>query len=73
MVRLWGPKNLPIEISHELEGDIAKVLARPEVKQRLNLLGFDPIGAPGDQFAKYVRDEMAKYEAIINDAKIRLE
>jgi len=49
------------------------VLARPEVKQRLNLLGFDPIGAPGDQFAKYIRDEMAKYEAIINDAKIRLE
>ena len=70
---LWGPKNLPIEISHELEGDIAKVLARPEVKQRLNLLGFDPIGAPGDQFGKYIRDEMAKYEAIINDAKIRLE
>jgi tripartite-type tricarboxylate transporter receptor subunit TctC len=70
---LWGPKNLPIEISQRLEGDIAKVLAMPEVKQRLNLLGFDPIGAPGDQFAKYIRDEMVRYEAIINDAKIRLE
>jgi tripartite-type tricarboxylate transporter receptor subunit TctC len=70
---LWGPKNLPIDVSHELQSDIAKVLAMPVVKQRLNLLGFDPIGAPADQFAKYIRDEMAKYETIINDAKIRLE
>jgi len=39
----------------------------------LNTLGFEPIGSPGDTFAKYVRDEMAKYEAIIRDAKIRVE
>jgi tripartite-type tricarboxylate transporter receptor subunit TctC len=70
---LWGPKNLPIDVSRELQSDIAKVLAIPEVKQRLNLLGFDPIGAPADQFAKYIHDEMVKYETIINDAKIRLE
>src|SRR6516165_1302405 len=70
---LWGPKNLPADLSNTLQAHIAKALARPEVKQRLNLLGFDPIGAPGDQFAKYISDEMAKYETIINDAKIRLE
>jgi tripartite-type tricarboxylate transporter receptor subunit TctC len=70
---LWGPKNLPADISNKLQSDVAKILAMPDVKQRLNLLGFDPIGAPADAFAKYIRDEMAKYEAIIKDAKIRLE
>jgi tripartite-type tricarboxylate transporter receptor subunit TctC len=70
---LWGPKNLPADISGKLQADIARILAMPDVKQRLNGIGFDPIGAPADQFAKYIRDEMAKYEAIIKDAKIRVE
>jgi tripartite-type tricarboxylate transporter receptor subunit TctC len=63
---LWGPKNLPADVS-------SKVLALPDVKQRLNMLGFDPIGTGGEQFAVYIRDEMAKYEKIIRDAKIKVE
>jgi tripartite-type tricarboxylate transporter receptor subunit TctC len=70
---LWGPKNLPPELSAKLQADIAKVLAMPDTKQRMNMLGFDPIGANGDAFATYIRDEMAKYEKIIKDAKIRVD
>jgi tripartite-type tricarboxylate transporter receptor subunit TctC len=70
---LWGPKNLPAEISNKLQSDVANVLALPDVKQRLNTLGFDPIGTGGAAFAGYIRDEMAKYEKIIRDAKIKVE
>jgi tripartite-type tricarboxylate transporter receptor subunit TctC len=70
---LWGPKNLPADISTKLQTDIAKVLALPDVKARLNGIGFDPIGSGGEQFATYIRDEMAKYEKIIKDAKIKVE
>jgi tripartite-type tricarboxylate transporter receptor subunit TctC len=70
---LWGPKNLPADVSNKLQGELAKVLAMPDVKDRLNLLGFDPLGAPADQFAKYIRDEMVKSEEIIRDAKIKIE
>src|SRR5215472_7012877 len=64
---LWGPKNLPADLSNTLQTEIAKVLALPDVKQRLNALGFDPIGSGSEQFAAYIRDEMAKY------AKIKVE
>jgi tripartite-type tricarboxylate transporter receptor subunit TctC len=70
---LWGPKKLPADISNKLQAEIAKVLALPDVKQRLNTLGFDPIGTGGEQFATYIRDEMAKYQKIIKDAKIKVE
>jgi tripartite-type tricarboxylate transporter receptor subunit TctC len=70
---LWGPKNVPGDVSNRLQGEIARLLAMPDVKERLNLLGFEPIGAPAEVFAKYIRDEMAKYQAIITDAKIRVE
>jgi tripartite-type tricarboxylate transporter receptor subunit TctC len=70
---LWGPKNLPADISNTLQAHIVKVLALPDVKQRLNALGFEPIGSDGKEFATYIREEMAKYEKIINDAKIKVE
>ena len=42
---MWGPKNLPADISTKLQAEIAKVLARPEVKERLIGMGFEPIGS----------------------------
>ena len=56
-----------------LQAEIAKLLALPDVKARLNALGFDPIGTGGDEFARYIREEMAKYEKIIREAKIKAE
>jgi tripartite-type tricarboxylate transporter receptor subunit TctC len=70
---LWGPKGLPPDISGKLQSDISKVLAMPDVKQRLNTLGFEPISASGDRFGSYIRDEMVRYEKIIRDAKIKVE
>ena len=70
---LWGPKNLPADVAAKLQADVAKLLALPDVRERLNTLGFEPIGLNGEQFAAYIRTEMAKYEKIIKDAKIKVE
>jgi len=70
---LWAPKNLPADISGKLQTDIAKVLARPEVKERLLGMGFDPIGSTSAEFSKYITDEITKYSKIITDAKIKME
>jgi tripartite-type tricarboxylate transporter receptor subunit TctC len=70
---LWAPKNLPADISAKLQSDIAKVLARPDMKERLSVLGFEPIGSTSDEFKTYIDTEMAKYEAIIRDAKIKTD
>src|SRR5205085_1024594 len=46
---LWGPKQLPADISEKLQREIARVTALPEFKQRLSTLGFEPIGWGGDR------------------------
>jgi tripartite-type tricarboxylate transporter receptor subunit TctC len=70
---LWAPRDLPPDVRAFLQAASAKVLALPEVKQRLNELGFDPIGSSSDQFTKYIDVEMAKYAQIIRDAKIGMQ
>jgi tripartite-type tricarboxylate transporter receptor subunit TctC len=70
---LWGPKNLDAGASARLQAETAKVLAQPDMKARLNQLGFEPIGTYGAQFGGYIRTEMAKYEKIIRDAKIKVD
>ena len=70
---LWGPKNLDASVSARLQADIAKVLAQPDMKARLSQLGFEPIGTHGAEFGDYIRTEMAKYQKIIRDAKIKVD
>jgi tripartite-type tricarboxylate transporter receptor subunit TctC len=70
---LWGPKNLPADIAAKLQSEIAKIMARPDMKERLSVLGFEPIGSTSDYFANYIQSEMTKYEKIIKDANIKPE
>jgi tripartite-type tricarboxylate transporter receptor subunit TctC len=69
---LWGPKNMAADVAAKLQADVGKVLALPDVKERFNTLGFEPIGTQGDAFGKYIAEEMAKYDKIIKDAKIKV-
>jgi tripartite-type tricarboxylate transporter receptor subunit TctC len=70
---LWGPKNLPSDITAKLQSNVAAILAEPAVKARLAALGFEGIGSTPDAFAKYIAGEMARYGQIIHDANIKAE
>jgi tripartite-type tricarboxylate transporter receptor subunit TctC len=70
---LWGPKDLPADITAKLQTNVAKVLAQPDVKARLAALGFEAIGSTPDYFATYIASEMEKYGKIIRDANIKAE
>jgi tripartite-type tricarboxylate transporter receptor subunit TctC len=70
---LWAPKNLPPDLVARLQSEVAKIVALPDVKQRLDTLGFEPVGSTTDYFVKYIADEMAKSGKIIDEAKIKAE
>ncbi|AXK82038.1 tripartite tricarboxylate transporter substrate binding protein [Pseudolabrys taiwanensis] len=70
---LWGPKNMPPALVADIQEHVAKVLAQPEVKQRLGVLGFEAKSSTSDAFAKFIDKEMATYSKIIKDANIKAE
>jgi tripartite-type tricarboxylate transporter receptor subunit TctC len=56
-----------VELLHR---EIAKIIALPETRQRLETLGFEPLASnPADSMAR-IRQELARWAKVIRDAKI---
>src|SRR6476620_10477547 len=59
----------PKEIVDLLYREIAKIVAQPDVKERLTLLGFKPVANTPDQFGARIRLEIDKWGKVVHDAK----
>lgn len=72
----WGiaaPANLPSDVSSLLLKNMAQVLADPSFLESLKAKGFEPAVLLGDQFARYVADDLKAWRAIAKQANISLE
>jgi tripartite-type tricarboxylate transporter receptor subunit TctC len=68
-----APAGTPRDVVMKLNGAFAKVLADPAVKQRLSESGFEPQSSTPDEFAGYMKSEIAKWAKVIRDSNISLD
>ena len=61
------PAGTPKEIVDKLNSEIGKVLAMPDVKQKLAAQGIDTGGGTPEQFGAYMKDEFAKWGALVKE------
>ena len=60
-----GPARTPRPIVNRLHDEFVRVLAVPEVKERLNSVGFELVGSTPDQFAAYIKSEIPKWAKVV--------
>lgn len=70
---LYAPKGTPAAVVAALNASLNKALARPEVRQRLLDLGFDPTGGTPQQLADFARAERSKWGPLIQAAGVRAD
>ncbi|HEX4325663.1 MAG TPA: tripartite tricarboxylate transporter substrate binding protein [Burkholderiales bacterium] len=70
---LWAPAKLPPAIQRELEAASAKIIAAPEMKARLNGLGFEPAYKTAAEFDPFIEAEVKRYQLIIDKAQITVD
>jgi tripartite-type tricarboxylate transporter receptor subunit TctC len=68
---LWAPAGTPASIVAKISADTRKALAEPTVRERLNNLGNDTMDMSPEDFARFVRDELAEYARVIKAAGIK--
>lgn len=68
---LTAPGRTPKEIIARLNTDVLKVIRSPELAEKLKAEGSDPVGSTVDDYAAFLRDEIAKWRKVIQFANIK--
>ena len=66
-----APAATPRPIVEQLSADANRVLADPDVRSRMIAIGADPRGNTPEEFARFIRDDQAKWAQLMRDAGIR--
>ena len=67
------PAKTPPAIVTKLHDAMAKVLAMPDVKQKLFLQGAEATSSSPEEFDRMIREELKKWDYVIHEAKIKPE
>ena len=67
------PKGTPPAIVERLAAEIAKAVANPEIKAKLEGLGLEPVGNTPKDFATFVETEMDRAAAIAKARNIKVD
>ncbi|KQT10155.1 Bug family tripartite tricarboxylate transporter substrate binding protein [Ramlibacter sp. Leaf400] len=65
---LFAPANLPREVQMKINAETTRVLALPDVKEKLATLGLEPAPGTPDQLATLVQSEMAKWAKVVKES-----
>jgi tripartite-type tricarboxylate transporter receptor subunit TctC len=67
------PGGTPQDIIGRLHREIVRVVALPEVRERLSALGFEPIASTPEEFAERIKWEIDKWAKVIRAADIKVQ
>jgi tripartite-type tricarboxylate transporter receptor subunit TctC len=70
---LLVPAATPKDIQDRLHREIVKVLRLPDVKARLEGIGFEVVANTQEEFAALIKDEIVKWGKVIRAANIKAE
>jgi tripartite-type tricarboxylate transporter receptor subunit TctC len=70
---MHAPARVPLVITAKVHRDLVRVLAMPDIREKLRQLGSEGVGNSPDEFARFVRAEADKYSKLIREAGIRVE
>jgi len=68
-----APAGTPKEIVELLAREIAKGVQKPDVKDKLAALGFNPVANTPDEWAARIKVEIEKWGKVVKDANLRIE
>jgi tripartite-type tricarboxylate transporter receptor subunit TctC len=73
IVGMLVPAGTPKEIVDLLHREIVKAIALPDVRERLAVLGFDPVGSTPAEFGNWIRAELPKWSKVIREANLKIQ
>ena len=73
MTGMLLPAGTPKAIVNKLHAETARIMALPDVKERIAEMGFNIIVNSPQEFAEQIKDEVAKWGKVVRAANIKVE
>lgn len=70
---MFAPAKTPRAIITKVHAEVVKALNSPDVRDKLVAMGSDPVASTPEEFAAYVKSEVARWGKVIKDNNIRGE
>jgi tripartite-type tricarboxylate transporter receptor subunit TctC len=67
LIGFAAPAGTPKPIIDKLQQEIVRIVALPDVKQRLDTLGFTPVASTPDVFAAQIRSDLETWSKVVKD------
>ncbi len=70
---ILAPAGSPPDIVRRLNTDLNKIIAAPDMRQRMIDNGFEPVGGPPEKFGDKIRAEIAKWAPVVKSAGVKVD
>jgi tripartite-type tricarboxylate transporter receptor subunit TctC len=70
---LMAPGGTPKEVIAKIQGDVAKVLQMPDVREKLEQMGADPSGETSAELAARIKSEYDAWGEVVRKAGIKAD
>jgi tripartite-type tricarboxylate transporter receptor subunit TctC len=70
---LFGPARLPAEIAQRMSREMAAVMARPDIRERVDKLGFDLASSTPAELAAFMPEQLQAWSKAFADAGMQPE
>ena len=67
-IGIAAPAKTPTAVLDQLNAEMKRILAQPDVKERLQTLAFAPVGDSREQFAAYIKSEIEKWGKAVRES-----
>jgi tripartite-type tricarboxylate transporter receptor subunit TctC len=72
----WGlvaPRGTPAEVVNKIAADAGRLVASPEMKERMLALGAEPVTSSPERFAAFLREEIDKWGKLVRASGARAD
>jgi len=70
---LMGPGKMPPALAQRMNEDVNKVLAMPDVQEKMEQYGAEDGGGSIEKFASYIKDEQQKWAQVAKAANVKVD
>ena len=68
-----APARTPREVVAKLNDAMVRTLRSPEVRERMNQIGFDVVAGTPEEFGKFMKDEVDRWTKVVERGGIKAE